>query len=40
MWYGFDQECGKNIQKRLIFERTVVHNSHKGYWWGYSNSSS
>ncbi len=31
MCYGFDQECDKNMQKKLIFQNIIIHNSHKGY---------
>jgi hypothetical protein len=27
------KKCGNNIQRRSIFESTIVHNLHKGYWW-------
>jgi len=31
MCYGFDKNGGNNMQKRLIFQSTIIHNSHKGY---------
>jgi hypothetical protein len=37
MCYDLDKKCDNNIQRRLIFENTIVHNTHKGCWWGYSN---